>query len=176
MIKFKGGVQDLKPEDQKKMADDFKVTGLNHDTICSEPLDDPAFKWQKVISIDKPQYTGECWARPRGDKTTGVSLIRMNLVFKNVKKEWHLDVLKDGPPVKNMKERRVVEEVSENEKIIYIKMNMGLMSDRDHYVKKVISENDDGSTSLLLESVQGDKYPTTPGAVRIEMYKSQKLR
>ena len=176
MIKFKGGVQDLKPEDQKKMDDDFKVTGLNHDAICAEPLDDPAFKWQKVISLDKPEYKGEVWARPRGDKTTGVSLLRMNLVFKNVKKEWHLDVLKDGPPVKNMKERRVVEEVSENDKVIYIKMNMGLMSDRDHYVSKKISENDDGSTSLLLESLQGDKYPITPGAVRIEMYKSQKLR
>ena len=52
-----------------------------------------------------------------------------------------------------MKERRVVEEVSENDKVIYIKMNMGLMSDRDHYVSKKISENDDGSTSLLLESL-----------------------
>ena len=55
----------------------------------------------------------------------------MNLTFKNVKKEWHLDAFKDGPPIKNIKERRVVEEISATEKIIYLKMNMGLMSDRD---------------------------------------------
>jgi hypothetical protein len=131
MIKFKGGIQDQKQEDRTKMADDFKVSGLNFDAIAAEPLDDPAYKWQKVISVDKPDYKGEVYARPRGDKTAGVSLIRMNLVFKNCKKEWHLDIMKDGPPMKNIRERRVVEERSENDKIIYVKMNMGLMSDRD---------------------------------------------
>ena len=131
MLKFKGGIKDLKPEEQTKLTDDFKVSSLNFDQLAAEPLDDPAYKWQKVVSLDKPQYHGEVWARPRGDKTAGVSILRMNLVFKNVKKEWHLDVLKDGPPIDNVREKRVVEEFSEHDKIIYIKMNMGLMSDRD---------------------------------------------
>lgn len=176
MIKFKGGIQDQAPEDQSKMSDDFKVSGLNFDTIDAEPLDDPAYKWQKICSFEKPEYKGEVWARPRTDRGVGVSLIRMNAVMKNVKKEWHLDVLKDGPPMKNMKERKVIEEISENEKIIYVKMNMGMMSDRDQYVNKKVVENDDGTTSLSIQSVEGDKYPVNPGTVRIEMFKSQKLK
>lgn len=128
------------------------------------------------MTIDKPGYCGEVWARPRGDKSGGVSIVRMNLTFKGVKKEWHLDLLKDGPPVSNLKERKVVEIISENEKIIYIKMNMGLMSDRDQFVNKKVTHNDDGTSLLEIKSVEGDKYPMTPGAVRIEMFKSQLLK
>ena len=176
MIKFKGGITDTKLEDQTKIDDDLKVSSLNFDAINAEPLDDPAYKWQKVVNINKPDFQGEVFSRPRGDKTAGVQLIRMNITFKNVKKDWHLKAFEDGPPFKNMKERRTVEEISDKEKIIYVKLSLGLMSDRDQYINKKIVDNGDGTTSMIMHSVEGDKYPITPGVVRIEMFKSQKLK
>ena len=56
MLKFKGGVQDLKPEERSKLADDFKVTDLNFEAINAEPVDDPAYKWQKVVTVNKPGW------------------------------------------------------------------------------------------------------------------------
>ena len=43
-------------------------------------------------------------------------------------------------------------------------------------MNKKIVENDDGTTSMNIESIEGDKYPITPGIVRIEMFKSQKIK
>ena len=56
----------------------------------------------------------------------------MDVRYLNTKKEWQLEVMKDGPPIEQLKERRNLKQISENDKLMYMRLKMPFMSDRDY--------------------------------------------
>jgi len=88
-----------------------------------------------------------------------------------------VEMMRCGPPLENLVERRLVKEINETESIIYLKIKMGgFMSLRDNLVKKTVLKQADGSTLLTIKSTGGDDVPEQAGVVRIEMFKTQLYR
>lgn len=97
--------------------------------------------------------------------------------YFNVKKEWFLELMKNGPPTDNMKERRVLAENGPNDKYIYIRVAMGgFVSDRDNIVHKTEKDLGDGSTLMTIESANYGDIKEVPGVLRMEMFKTMKIR
>lgn len=89
--------------------------------------------------------------RPIAGDTRGCSMMKMDLRFKNTKLSHYLELMKNGPPIEHMKERKVVKTVSEDEKYIYIRVSPGgFVSDRDQVVKKTIERLQDGKTLMCI--------------------------
>jgi hypothetical protein len=104
-------------------------------------------------------------------------MIKMDLKMKNSKVEHMVEMMRCGPPLENLIERRVVNKISEEEDILYLKIKMpGFMSTRDNLVKKTMSKMPDGATLLTIKSTGGDEVPEQAGVVRIEMFKTQQYR
>ena len=56
--------------------------------------------------------------------------------MSGINRESWMACFNDGPPMPNVKEKRVVERISATEKIIYARIKVGaFVSDRDNVVK-----------------------------------------
>lgn len=63
-------------------------------------------------------------------------MVKLDVKFKNTKVEHMVEMMSHGPPLENLLERRIVKTVSENEKLLYLKIKMvGFMSTRDNLIK-----------------------------------------
>ena len=51
--------------------------------------------------------------------------------FKNVDKEAWFEMIKYGPPIKNLKRREVVKELGPNKRIIHLEIAMPIMTNRE---------------------------------------------
>ena len=88
------------------------------------------------------------------------NLLKVDMFLKNTKIEHMVEMMKHGPPLENLVERRIVKEINENECILYLKIKMGgFMSMRDNLVKKTVEKYDDGSVLLTIKSTGGDEVP-----------------
>lgn len=59
--------------------------------------------------------------------------------MKNSKVEHMVEMMKFGPPLENLVERRLIQDISDTESILYLKIKMGgFMSLRDNLVKKTV--------------------------------------
>ena len=99
-------------------------------------------------------------------------LIRMDVIYKNCQKEWQLEVMKDGPPVDQLRERRNLKQISDDEKLMYVRTKMPVMSDRDYIMHFKREYNDDGSVLTTMQSVETEDIPVPANVVRCDMFKS----
>ena len=73
--------------------------------------------------------------------------------YLGVKKEWFLELMKNGPPTDNVKEMRILNEDGPNSKHLYLRIKMGgFISDRDNVIHKTMKDLEDGSTLMTVES------------------------
>ena len=96
--------------------------------------------------------------------------------MSGINREAYMSCYNDGPPLPNIKEKRVIERISDTEKIIYVRIKIGpFASDRDNVVKWTRIEQPDGSVVMQIESVDHPDCPEVPNVVRIEIFKSVKI-
>jgi len=176
MLKFKQGAINIKPEE-----DTVKV-GLGSQgmdrfwPLYNDDPTKPGSGWRKAVALNnqKDGYYGQLWQRPC--ENSPMDLIRMDIRFKKTTKESWFEMLKMGPPIKNAAERRIVEEVNKDERFIYIRMKMPIMSDREnvlHWKREDINEKE---SLLLIHSVEREDCPIQDKFVRADMYKCQMVR
>lgn len=124
---------------------------------------------------EKDGYTGVAYRRPI--EGSNGNMIMTDLRFIGVKKEWYLELMKNGPPTDNIIERKILKENGPDEKYIYVRVKMGgFISDRDNIVRKSLKHFDDGSTLMTIESVYDQNVPEKNGVIRIDVFKTVKLR
>jgi hypothetical protein len=124
---------------------------------------------------EKDGYIGYAYRRPL-QTGSAASMMMTEMRYIGVKKEWFLELMKNGPPTDNVKEMRVIKENGPNDKHLYIRMKMGgFISDRDNVLRKTVKDLEDGSTLMTVESADCN-VPEVPGVLRMEMFKTMKIR
>jgi hypothetical protein len=130
----KGVVNEVAGESEKlEMGDD----GLSFMKLMKEDFSDPKSGWSKTVQFDKGNYGGVVMRRPIEGKKG--NLLKVDMFMKNTKIEHMVEMMKNGPALENLVERRKVKDINENECILYLKIKMGgFMSMRDNLVKKTV--------------------------------------
>lgn len=90
----------------------------------------------------------------------------------NAKIDHVVQIFRKGPTSEILKEWRVLREISKDEKLIYVRVDIPMMSKRDAIVHWKKEDQLDGSASLTLQSVDSDEVPIQEGVIRIELFKS----
>ena len=144
--------------------------------LSKEKFDDPSSKWTKITDLfSKDKYKAVIHRRPIEGDSRGGSMLKMDMVFYKTSIKEFLELFKNGPPIDNMKERKVVKG-TEEDKYIYIRMSPGgFVSDRDQVVRKTVETMADGSVLLTIKTHELPEYPETPGVVRVEIFKTMML-
>ncbi len=62
-------------------------------------------------------------------------MIYTELNFKNTPKAHYLEMMKSGPPFENCKEQKIIKVKSDKEKLMYFRMSIPFMSDRDNLIR-----------------------------------------
>lgn len=75
-------------------------------------------------------------------------MLNTNTVFKNTQKAHYLEMMKGGPPFESCKEQKVLKVISDKEKLMYFRMGIPFMSDRDNLIRFTQEEQPDSSTIL----------------------------
>ena len=175
ILKFK---LSAKPDDSDNVKQNFGATGADKFfELASEDFSDPKLKWAKVIDMkyEKDGFSGFAYRRPLNNGSSA-SMMMTEMRYLNCKKEWFLELMKNGPPTDNMK-REVLKENDPNDKYIYVRVKLGgFVSDRDTVVHKTQKDMEDGSTFMTIESAEYEGVPENPGVLRMEMFKTMKLR
>ena len=146
--------------------------------LAAEDFNDPKLKWTKVIDMknEKDGFTGYAFRRPL-ETGSSATMMMTEMRYMGIKKEWFLELMKNGPPTDNVKEMRILKEDGPNDKHLYLRMKMGgFISDRDNVVHKTVKDFEDGSTLMTVESDDQLDVPVVPGVLRMEMFKTMKLR
>lgn len=146
--------------------------------LFKEDISDPAMKWRKSMDVGSPKdgYTGIVYQKPSPFPGASIDLLRGEMCFTNCTREMWFDIFKDGPPVSNLKAQEVVEEVSPNERIIYMRISLPIMSDRDQLLRmKRVDLNDKESLLLITPCVHPAK-PILEDPVRAQNLRLQYLR
>lgn len=103
-------------------------------------------------------------------------MLRGDLKFTNAKIDWYNQMVRNGPPMDNMVERRIIKSEG-NDHYYYLRVKIGkFVSDREVVVKKSDSWLPDGSLLYSIESVDLPEEKTRPGCVRMEMFKTVLVR
>lgn len=132
-------------------------------------VNSPESGWHKSLNVNTPGYSGAIyWKKVEG---LSANLFRMDILFKGIKLQSHIDVIKNGPPIENFKERRLVREYSEYDRLIFIRVQPPLISERENLVRYTRKDLDNGKTIVYLRSVEDDEVPIKANAVRVEMMK-----
>ena len=135
-------------------------------------------KWTKVLTLDKWKkgYSAVVHRRPLEGDSKGINMIRIDIKYANTKKEWYKEMVKNGAPYDNAKERKIIKE-SPGEKIVYNRLKIGgFVSDREVLAKKTDVTLDDGSILYTMESVDMPEHKPANGCVRMEMFKTVLLK
>ena len=132
-------------------------------------VNEPGSGWHKSMDIKTQGYEGSMhWKKVEG---LNVNLVRVDILFKGIKMQSHIDVIKNGPPSENFKEKRLIRAKSEDDRIIYIRVQPPLISERENLVRYTKKNLDNGKTLIYLRSVLDDEIPLKPNVVRMEMMK-----
>jgi len=131
MLKMKEGAVDVKDVSAAKSN-----LGSQEMTDVFWPLynDDPASegtKWRKMLDVknDKLGYSGQVFQAP--STNSPMDVVRMELTFKNANKEQWFEMLKYGPPIKNLKSCDVIKEVSDRERYLRLVVKLPIMTARE---------------------------------------------
>ena len=74
--------------------------------------------------------------RPLEGDTKGCNMIRSDIKYKNVKLDWYNNMIKNGPPMDNMVERRFIKD-EDGFRYFYVRIRIGkFASDREVLVRK----------------------------------------
>ena len=84
--------------------------------------------------------------------------------------------MKDGPPVEEVLERTYLKSTSDNDRLIYSRVHMPFMSDRDYVMQYTKTENTDGSVLLCMRSLDSEEVPPVENVVRMRMFQSQLIK
>ena len=176
MLKFSKGSVDVEQEDIEPA-----VGKLGEDLFWDfyrEDLKDPKNQWRKALNLDfaKHGFSGVVHQKPSPFPGTAVDLLRMDLRFKNVSKQDWFDSLKDGPPMKNVKESTIIEQLSETEHIMYMRIAMPVMNDREIVMRSKMLDLNDKESLMVLQSVKHKAKPIQKSIVRAQMFKLQMVR
>lgn len=98
----------------------------------------------------------------------------MRFVGCTINQFW--DTIKIGPPLQNIKKREVIKEISEYERIVHVMVKPPIMTTREQVVNIKREDLDDGSTLVILHSIETDLVPLKSDVVRAQMYKGMLLR
>ena len=175
MLKFKKSTTIDTSQDQKQ---NFGASGADKFfELAAEDFNDPKLKWSKVVEMknDKDGFSGYAYRRPL-ETGSAATMIMSEMRYIGVKKERYLELMKNGPPTKNIKEVKVLKENGPNERYLYIRFELGgFISDRDNVVRKTEKDIGDGCTLLTIESYDMD-VPEVPGVLRMDAFVTCKLR
>ena len=104
-------------------------------------------------------------------------MIRGELRFKNAKVDWYNQMVRNGPPMDNMIERRLIKQEGENSRYYQLRVKIGkFVSDREVVVRKTDQYFPDGSLLYTIESVDLPEEQLRKGVVRMEMFKTVLVR
>jgi hypothetical protein len=145
--------------------------------LAAEDFNDPNLQWSKVTDMgsEKDGFVGYAWRRPLSTGSAA-SMMMTEMRYHGVKKEWFLEMMKNGPPTDNVKEMKILKEDGPNDKHLYIRMKMGgFISDRDNVIRKTVKDIDNGCTLMTVETAELD-VPEVPGVLRMDMFKTMKIR
>lgn len=96
--------------------------------------------------------------------------------FKNVDKEAWFEMIKNGPPMKNLKKREVVKELGPNKRIIHLEIAMPIMTNREQVIEWSRTEVNDKESLLMIRSVLCDEVPIKDNIIRAQFFKAALLR
>jgi len=102
--------------------------------------------------------------------------MRLELKIKDTTKDMWFEALKEGPPMKNVSEKKVVKQEGPNSKVIYLRVSVPIMSDREQLVHWQRIDLNEKESILLLQSILMDEYPITANIVRAQMFKCMLIR
>jgi len=57
--------------------------------------------------------------------------MRFDAKFKNCTKEAWFEMIKEGPPIKNLQSKRIVKQNGPNNKVLHLILNMPIMTNRE---------------------------------------------
>lgn len=178
MLKFKKGAVDVEEVPTGGSAQtETKGEDLFWD-LYKEDIGDPKNKWRKALSVKyvKEGFTGAIYQKPNPFPGTSIDLMRFDLDVKNCTRDIWCEVFKFGPPIKNIKCQEVVEEVGPQERIIYLRQQIPIMSDREHLIRWKRIDLENKQTLLILQTVQHKAKPIIKGVVRAQILKIQLLK
>jgi hypothetical protein len=176
MLKIKKGTIDEKPEEIAKPP---SLGQQGMDRFWPLYNDNPYEKgsgWRKMMQVNqkKEGYHGVFWQRP--SENSPIDLMRFDIKFKGATKDQWFEMLKCGPPIKNAVEKRVIREIGPNERIIYIRMKLPIMSDRENLLYWKRTDINEKESTLQITSIFDDAVPVQDKYVRADMFKCQIIR
>lgn len=175
MLDHKGGVKDNTSASVKMEGDITNI--MTYENLIKEDIKDPASGWRKIVegAKDKDGFSYTLHARP-SNKDSNINMVRMDLIMPGLTKDAWFTTFKDGPPVDNAVERRVVREISPTQRILYVRMRLGtFISDRDNCIMFSRIEHPDGSSVLSLAACEDPDVPEVPNVIRAEFFKTQRI-
>ena len=123
---------------------------------------------------------GERNGKPNGFEVEGYmrpmegnsnDLIYVKQKMKNISKDALLEMVKNHHKASHLTEMRVIEKENDFDQVMYSRATFPLMSDRDTIMQQSRIDNEDGSTLLIMKSI--DSHPSAPepvqGVIRNEM-------
>jgi hypothetical protein len=98
-------------------------------TLHKDEVTGPKSPWKKALGINNDKFSITLYQRP--SDITPTDTMRFDAKFKNVNKEAWFEMIKEGPPIKNLKSKRIVRQESEYKKILHLIINMPIMTNRE---------------------------------------------
>ena len=133
---------------------------------------EPNSPWRSATNVENKKEGYSLHAYQRPSEFCPIDTMRLELKFKNTSKEAWFETFKEGPPIKNAKERKTIKTITENkDRIIYIRMGMPIMSDRENLIQWTRDDIDEKQSTLFLRSVFMDEVPIKKEIVRASLFK-----
>ena len=170
MVKQK--VTEPEQYDQKLTQDYGKQGSHKYFDLASEDFNDPKLNWTKILELKKDGYSAVVHRRPLEGDTKGCNMMKAELKYSDAKIDWYNQMVRNGPPMDNMVERRFIKQEGDY-RYYYLRVKIGkFVSDREVVIRKLDTWLDDGSLLYSIESVDLPEEQPRKDYVRMEMFKT----
>jgi len=170
MLTAKEGVVNENQEEKNK-ASGWVPQGFGPNLfwdMYKEDLKDPDLKWRQTMKHKDKQVEYTMYQRP--NKAGGVDLVRIDQVYHDMPMEAFLEMVHRDTRPENAVVFDDLEIVSEKEKIIYARLKIPFMSEREAIIRMKREDLDDGSAIVIVRTMDEHKdVPLNPKYVRNEM-------
>ena len=179
IIKYKKDMAQMHKEPETQVqGENSQFQGQGEDffwEMYNESVTDPSKKWSKQLEMPmKDDFSMVSYTKDLGSDKQRMS--RGEMVMKNVSMEamrrYQTAMFSGKEDMPWAKDMKIVEQKDENDKVMYSRSKMPMMSERESLIHWKKRKLEDGRELTIFYSVERDDYPIDPKVIRIDMFQA----